>query len=62
LTTRNAPLRCHLRASHPPEPGRKAWVGDNQVPTDGGVAQLVERFHGMEEVVSSSLIASTLDE
>ena len=25
----------------------------------GGVAQLVERFHGMEEVVSSSLIAST---
>lgn len=26
----------------------------------GGIAQLVERIHGMDEVVSSSLSASTL--
>ena len=47
MTPRRADLLLHPRFRR------------DQVDPTGGVAQLVERFHGMEEVVSSSLIAST---
>lgn len=38
-----------------------SWQSNRSVRDFGALAQLVERFHGMEEVRSSILLGSTID-